>query len=93
MPASQSVFVAPGVLITNTAFYTVTNPVLSQRRLTGTDRIGMTGTTGTMYRLERRSALTNAAWLPVTTNTIRTNGFNPVLTNPPAGFYRLQWLP
>ena len=93
VPASQSVFVAPGVLITNTAFYTVTNPVLSQRRLTGTERLGMTGTTGTMYRLERRSALTNAAWLPVTTNTIRTNGFNPVLTNPPAGFYRLQWLP
>ena len=76
------------------ALYSVSNPVLFNNTALG---IGMFGTTGTTYRLERKSALTNAAWLPVSTHTILSNGFNLVLpkpaTNPPTGFYRLQWLP
>ena len=87
-PSNQNVFVLPKQLSIFTAFYTVTNPVLVNRA----DGIGMTGTTGTVYRLERKSALTNATWLTVSTNTINSNGFNPVLTNPPPGFYRLNWL-
>jgi hypothetical protein len=58
---------------------------------------GITGTTGTTYRVEGRSSLTSGAWLPVSTNTIPSTGFNLVLprppTNPPTTFLRLQWLP
>ncbi len=92
LPSNQTVFVSPGVLITKTAFYSVTNPLLFNIRVGATNRIIMTGTTGTTYRLERTTALTNANWLTVSTNTIRTTNFNPVLTNPPPGFYRLLWL-
>ena len=92
LPGNQSVTVVRGQLTLYTAFYSVTNPVLGNNRAGGISKIGMTGTTGTVYRLEKASALTNATWQVVNTNTILTNGFNPVLTNPPPGFYRLEWL-
>lgn len=92
LPSNQSVSVLPALQTRYTAFYTVTNPVMMETRALGISKLGMTGTTGTVYRLERKSALTNANWLTVSTNTIRTNGFNPVLTNPAPGFYRLNWL-
>ncbi len=90
LPTNQAIIVLPNPIAPTvfTAFYTVTNPLLVQRAI----GFGMTGTTGTVYRLEKKSALTNATWQTVSTNTIHTNGFNPVLTNPPAGFYRLLWL-
>ena len=94
LPTNQNATVVPGQILGYTAFYSVTNPLLLNNRAVG---IGISGTTGTTYRLERKSALTNATWLPVSTNTILSNGFNLVLprpaTNPPTGFYRLQWLP
>ena len=91
-PNNQTVIVSGGQQVSNTVFYTVTNPVLVNARPLETNTLGMTGTTGTVYRLERKSALTDATWLTVSTNTINSNGFNPVLTNPTQSFYRLLWL-
>jgi len=58
--------------------------------------IGITGTTGTVYQIERSSSLSSGIWVPVSTNTITTTGFNLVLpyttTNSPAAFYRALWL-
>ena len=93
LPADQTVTVGPGVLITATASYTVTNPVLVASGAAG---LGITGTTGTVYEIDRRTSLTGGSWLPVSTNTIYTNGFNPILpkpgTNGPVNFYRAVWL-
>ncbi len=89
LPSNQNLVVSPDQLSRYTAFYTVTNPVLVIDRGAG---IRMSGTTGTTYRIEQRSSLTSGTWLPVSTNTITSNGFSPVLTSPPPGFYRLQWL-
>ncbi len=86
--------VLPGVLITNTAFYTVTNPLLMGNGIIG---LGITGTTGTVYRIERRTSLTSGSWTAISTNTIATNGFNLLLsepaTNGSVNFYRAVWLP
>jgi hypothetical protein len=94
VPLSQPVSVEPGEITTITnALYTVNNPVLVANHL----GIGITGTTGTVYQIERSSSLTSGTWLPVSTNTITTTGFNIVLpyttTNSPAAFYRALWLP
>jgi len=78
-PPNQSVTVLPGQFSPDTAFYSVSNPVLVVDRVAG---LGMTGLTGTVYRLEKKSALTAGAWLPGSTNTIVSNGFNLVLPNP-----------
>jgi len=94
LPTNQTTTIFPGVLITNIAFYTVTNPVLMLDRASG---LGLTGTTGTVYRIEGRASLSSGSWLPLNTNTILSNGFNAVLpllpTNPPATYYRALWLP
>ena len=93
LPSNQTVTVLPGLPTTNVAFYTVTNPLLVSRA----SGFGITGTTGTSYRVEQRSSLSAGTWLPLSTNTILSTGFNLVLprppTNPPTTFYRLQWLP
>jgi hypothetical protein len=93
LPANQTVTVGPGVLITAIASYTVTNPVLVASGVAG---LGITGTTGTVYEIDRRTSLTSGSWLPVSTNTILTNGFNPLLpkpgTNGSVNFYRAVWL-
>ena len=93
LPTNQAVIVLPQQITTYTAFYTVTNPVMVINRGVG---VGITGTTGTKYRLERRPSLSSGTWLPVKTNTL-TNGFNLLLpwplTNGPASFYRAVWLP
>ncbi len=93
LPTNQAVIVSPGVLITNTAFYSVTNPLLVGDGASG---LGITGTTGTVYRLERRTSLASGSWLPVSTNTIISNGFNLLLpkpaTNGSVNFYRAVWL-
>src|SRR5204863_5510137 len=93
LPSNQSVTVFPGQFALPTAFYSVSNPIIVISHALGISKFGVTGTTGTVHRLESKSALTNATWLDVNTNTSISTGFNPVLTNPPAGFYRLQWLP
>jgi hypothetical protein len=71
----------------------VTNPVLVANRSAG---IGITGTTGTVYRIEGRTNLTSGSWLPVSTNTILTTGFNLLLPQPATNgntfFYRAVWL-
>jgi sugar lactone lactonase YvrE len=94
LPTNQTVTVLPYPPITApTAFYTVTNPVLVAGKGVG---LGITGTTGTVYQLQRRTNLNSGSWLPVSTNAILTNGFNLLLPNPNtngnAFFYRAVWL-
>jgi hypothetical protein len=93
LPTNQTVIVQPGQITVKSAFYTVTNPMLVGNITMG---LGITGTTGTVYQLERRTSLTSGSWLPLTTNTIVTNGFNLLLlkpaTNGSVNFYRAVWL-
>jgi len=93
LPMNQTVMVFPGQIISQTAFYAVTNPVLVAGKSVG---LGITGTTGTVYQLQGRTNLTSGSWLPVSTNTILTNGFNLLLPNPATNgnpiFYRAVWL-
>jgi sugar lactone lactonase YvrE len=91
-PTSQAVSVLPNQITTYSASYTVTNPVLVANGST----LGLTGTTGTVYRIEQRTSLTTGSWLPFSTNTISTSGFNVFLANPATNgsvnFYRAVWL-
>jgi len=93
LPTNQTVTVLPGQITVYTGFYTVTNPVLLAGKSVG---LGITGTTGTVYQLERRTNLTSGSWLPVSTNTILTTGFNLLLSKPATNgntsFYRAVWL-
>jgi len=93
LPTNQTVVLQPGVILTNTASYTVTNPVL----VTGSGSVlGITGTPGTVYRLDRGTSLHNGSWQPVSTNLIGTNGFTLLLAQPNTNgsvlFYRAVWL-
>jgi sugar lactone lactonase YvrE len=91
LPRNDTVRVFPKILETYNAFYTVTNPVLVANPALG---IGISGTLGTVYRLESRSSLSSGGWLPVNTNLIISTGFNWILSNPsPTTFYRAVWLP
>jgi hypothetical protein len=94
LPTNQAVTVLPQQINSAVAFYTVINPVLLAKRAVG---IGIMGTTGTVYRVERRSSLASGTWVPVGTNAIVSNGFNLLLpwpaSNGPAAFYRAVWLP
>lgn len=94
LPANQTLTVLPGQVTSQTAFYTVTNPILMLGKGIG---LGITGTTGTVYELESRTSLLSGSWVPVSTNTIQSNGFNSLLSNPttngPVNFYRAVWLP
>ena len=92
-PGGQPVSVAPDQINDYSAFYTVTNPVLTAN----SQGLALTGTTDTTYRIESRTSLTAGNWQPVSTNTITSSGLNPVLPpaspNQPATFYRAVWLP
>ncbi len=94
LPTNQTVKVLPNQINTYSAFYTVSNPVMV---VNGTVGLGIRGTTGTVYEIDRRSSLSSGSWVPVSTNTILTNGFNLLLpkpsTNGPVIFYRAVWLP
>jgi hypothetical protein len=92
-PCSQTNQLTPGIItVISNAFYTVTNPVLVAKPGQG---LGITGTTGTTYRLEYRTSLASGGWQPLVTNTL-TDGLNLLLpwppTNGPAAFYRAVWL-
>ncbi len=92
-PSNQSVSVPLGQIVTYGINYTASNPVLAFSPQIG---FGLTGTTGTIYRIEMRTNLVSGTWTPVSTNTITNTGFNPLipksaLTNR-AGFYRAVWL-
>jgi hypothetical protein len=93
LPTNQTVTVQPGQISSPTAFYTVTNPILVAGKSVG---LGITGTTGTVYQLERRTNLASGSWLPVSTNIILTTGFNLLLPKPATDgnpiFYRAVWL-
>src|SRR5262249_5292072 len=89
-PAAQSVSLAAGAItVISDAPYTVGPPVLTILPGAG---LGMTGTTGTVYRLEWRTSLVAGAWLPLGTNAPLSNGFNLLLswplTNGPSSYYR-----
>jgi hypothetical protein len=50
--------------------------------------IGIFGTPGMIYRLEKKLSLADTAWQPVLTNKIASAGFNLAHTNIATGFYR-----
>jgi hypothetical protein len=93
-PAGQAVQITPGVInvITNVS-YMVLPPTMTANSGQG---LGLTGTTGTTYRIEYRTNLLAGQWLPLKTNTLGA-GVNlilpPPITNLPAVFYRAVWLP
>jgi hypothetical protein len=93
LPANQAVSVvpAPPITIVTNALYTVVNPTLVVNGM----NIGITGTTGTVYVIQRRSSLISGSWINVSTNTITSGGFNLLLPNPttngPVNFYRALW--
>jgi DNA-binding beta-propeller fold protein YncE len=93
LPTNQAVSVVAGTINSYMAFYTVSNPVLA---VNGTVGIGITGTTGTVYVIQRRNSLTSGSWTNISTNTITSGGFNLLLPNPatngPVNFYRAVWL-
>jgi hypothetical protein len=93
LPTNQTVTVYPQQIVTPVAFYTVSNPVMVANESLG---IGIIGTTGTVYEVESRTSLTSGSWVPVSTNTIISSGFNLVLpkpgTNNTTTFYRVVWL-
>ena len=59
--------------------------------------LGLTGTTATVYQLQRRDRLETGGWSNVLMSRPLTNGFNLLLpwppTNGPASFYRATWVP
>jgi len=92
-PANQSVAVHPSVIVRPTVYYTVSNPVLVAKWPLG---IGIRGTTGTTYVLERSSALSIGGWQQLLTTPVITNEqFHLLLpfavTNPQPSFYRARW--
>jgi len=89
LPTNRSVTITPGLILTNPANYTVTNPVLTLDFLHG---LGLSGTTNTTYQIQRNSSLTGGTWTPYLTNTLSTPGFNLITNKPGPGFYRALWL-
>ncbi len=59
--------------------------------------VGISGTAGTCYRIERRTSLSSGNWEPVSTNLISVGGVNPLLPRPSGTnsttFSRAVWLP
>jgi hypothetical protein len=92
LPTNQAVSVLPGQITTYVAYYTPSNSML----MANGSGIAITGTVGTMYRIERSASMAAGSWVPVSTNTITTNGFNFILPKPTTNgpsFYRAVWLP
>jgi hypothetical protein len=93
LPTNQSLTVLPGQITRQTAFYSVVPPNMTNDTARG---LGLSGTTNTSYQIQRRASLTSGSWLPVSTNTIQTTGFNLLLpkpaTNGSPNFYRAVWL-
>jgi hypothetical protein len=89
LPTNRSVAVVPGVILTNVALYTVTNPLLTLDLVNG---LGIAGTTNTTYQIQSNSSLTGGAWIAFRTNTLISPGFNPITNKPIPGFYRALWL-
>jgi len=92
-PPSQNFVLTLGIVTVGYANYSPIPPVLS---FAGSG-LGITGTTGTTYRIEYRTNLVGGGWLPLQTNTIGATGATnlPSLsaTNGPTRFYRAVWLP
>jgi len=90
-PTNRSVVVVPGPPVTNTAFYTATNPLLSLDLVNGL-RLSGNGATNTTYQIQRSFSLEGGTWVPFKTNTVISNGFNLITNHPTPGFYRALWL-
>jgi hypothetical protein len=89
-PPSQTVQLTAGSLTTiPNQNYSVKPPSVIYDPALG---IGITGTTNTIYILERSLTLQPATWLTIRTNFLATSpGFFGPLTNTPAAFYRVRW--
>jgi len=88
LPTNRSVTVVPGLIFTNVAVYTVTNPALTVDLVRG---LGISGATNTSYAIQSNSAL-NGTWISFQTNTLTNFGFNLITNRPRPGYYRALWL-
>ncbi|HEY3762944.1 MAG TPA: Ig-like domain-containing protein [Verrucomicrobiae bacterium] len=91
LPTNQMVAIVPGQITTYSAQYLVNNPMM----VVSGNSIGLTGTTGTVYRIEGTTSLVNGSWIPISTNTIISGGVNVVLPRSSTNatmFYRAVWL-
>jgi hypothetical protein len=88
LPTNRAVTVVPGLILTNVATYTVTNPVLTVDPING---LGLSGTSNTTYQIQSNSVLTGT-WIPFKTNTLTNFNFNSITNHPRPGFYRALWL-
>ena len=96
LPTNQAVAVLPGQVTIYTAVYTPTTVASPVLVLTAGVGLEITGTTNATYLIQYRTNLTSGAWLPLSTNTILSNGSNLILPWPPSNgstaFYRALWL-
>jgi hypothetical protein len=89
LPANTTVLVSPGGNITNSAEYTVMNPVLTLDPVNG---LGLIGTANTTYRILSNTSFVGGSWVPILTNTLISPGLNLITNNPGPGYYRALWL-
>jgi len=89
LPSNSLITVIPGAILTNVAFYTVTNPVLTLDLTLG---LQITGTTNTRYQIQSNSMVGGGTWVPFKTNTLNASGVGLVTNRPAPGFYRALWL-
>jgi hypothetical protein len=97
LPTNQSVTVFPGVIVTNTALYTIAGANFSSASLSG-NLLAMTFTAGAgqIYALERSTNLNT--WTPLLTNTVPVGGTlnfsdTPSTNNSKSVFYRAHLVP
>jgi hypothetical protein len=97
LPTNHSVTVFPGVVVTNTALYTMAGANFSSASLSG-NQLVMTFTAGAgqNYALDRSTNLTT--WTPLVTNTVPVGGTTnfsdtPSTNNSKSVFYRARLVP
>jgi sugar lactone lactonase YvrE len=89
LPTNRSVTVTPGLIVTNLALYTVTNPLLRADAING---LILSGTPNTTYQIQSNNSLVNGTWRPFITNTVNSAGTIIITNRAAPGFYRALWL-
>jgi len=89
LPTNRSVTVTPGLIVTNLAFYTVTNPLLRADAING---LVLNGTANTTYQIQTNCTLCPDTWFPFKTNVLNSSGSALITNRPAPGFYRALWL-
>jgi hypothetical protein len=88
-PTNVSVPVTNGLVVTNIALYTVTNPAMTINPALG---LGLAGTANTTYQIQSNNSIVGGTWTPIKTNTLNSAGTAVITNNPGPGYYRALWL-